>query len=86
MKYREYVLLFIWPQLTISQWNIWDPDINYPASIPIIAHAYLLLALSSMHALSSLPGINHFTHRTQPSRNNLNSAYTQGTDAQLTPQ
>jgi hypothetical protein len=39
-----------------------------------------------MHALSSLPGINHFTHRTQPSRNNLNSAYTQGTDAQLTPQ
>jgi hypothetical protein len=38
-----------------------------------------------MHALSSPPGINHFTHRTQPSRYNRIGAYTQGTDAQLTP-
>jgi hypothetical protein len=38
-----------------------------------------------MHALSSPPGINHFTHRTQPSRYDLIGAYTQGTDAQLTP-
>jgi hypothetical protein len=38
-----------------------------------------------MHALSSPPGINHFTHRTHPTRNNCVSAYTQGTDVQLTP-
>jgi hypothetical protein len=49
-------------------WNIWDPGINYPALIPIIAHAYLLLMLSPMHALSSPPGINHFTHRTVHNR------------------
>jgi hypothetical protein len=35
---------------------MWDPDINYPAPIPIIAHAYLLLTLSSMHALTSRRG------------------------------
>jgi hypothetical protein len=64
-------------------WNIWDPDINFPA--PIIVHAYLLLTLSSIHALSSPPGINHLTHRTQQSRYNYIGAYTQGTDAQLTP-
>jgi hypothetical protein len=65
-------------------WNIWDPDINYPAVVPIIAHAYVLLTLRSMHALSSPPGISYFTHRTQPSRYNYIGAYTQGTDAQLT--
>jgi hypothetical protein len=43
IKYQEYVLLIIWPQLSVSPWNIWDPDINYPALIPIIVHAYLLL-------------------------------------------
>jgi hypothetical protein len=64
-------------------WNIWDPDINYPAHIPIIVQAYLLL--SPMHALFPPPGINHFTHRTQQSRYRLIGAYTQGTDAQLTP-
>jgi hypothetical protein len=86
IKCQEYVLLIIWPQLTFSAMEyFWDPDINYPAPIPIIAHAYLLLTLSSMHALTSPPGINHFTHRTQPSRYNLDSTYTQGTDAQLTP-
>jgi hypothetical protein len=85
LKYREYVLLLIWPQLTFQPWNIWDPDINYPAHILIIGHAYLLLTLSSMHALSSTPGINHFTHRTQPSRYNLIGAYSQGTDVQMTP-
>jgi hypothetical protein len=30
-----------------------------------------------MHALSSPPGINHFTHRAQPSRYDLIGAYTQ---------
>jgi hypothetical protein len=85
MKYREYVLLIIWPQLTFSPWNIWDPDINYPALIPIIVHAYLLLTLSSMYALSSPPGINYLTHRPEPTRYNCTGAYTQGTDAQLTP-
>jgi hypothetical protein len=38
-----------------------------------------------MHALSFPPEINHLTHRTHPTRNNFVSAYTQGTDAQLTP-
>jgi hypothetical protein len=60
-------------------------DINYPAHIPIIVHAYLLLTLSPMHALFSPPGINHFTHRTQQSRYRLIGAYTRGADAQLTP-
>jgi hypothetical protein len=85
IKYQEYALLIIWPNRHFQPWNIWDPDINYPAPIPIIVHAYLLLTLSSMHALSSAPGISHFTHRTQPSRYNLIGAYAQGTDAQLTP-
>jgi hypothetical protein len=71
IKYWEYVLLIIWPQLTFRPWNFWDPDINNPAHIPIIAHAYLLLTLSSMHALSSPPGINYLTHRNQPARYNL---------------
>jgi hypothetical protein len=84
MKYGESVLLIIWPQFTFSPWNIWDPDINYPL-IPIVEHAYLLLTLSSMHALSSPPGISHLTHRTQLSRYNPIGAYSQGTDAQLTP-
>jgi hypothetical protein len=48
-------------------WNIWDPDINYPAPIPIIVRADLILPLSSMHALFSPPGIYYLTHRTQPS-------------------
>jgi hypothetical protein len=77
MKYQEYVLLNIWPQLTFSPWNIWDPDINYPALIPIIAPAYLLLASNSMHALYSPPGINYLADRTQPSRYNPIGANTQ---------
>jgi hypothetical protein len=64
VKYRKYVLLIIWPQLTFSPWNIWDPDINYPALIPIIVQEYLLLTLRPIHALSSLLRINHVTHRT----------------------
>jgi hypothetical protein len=71
IKHREYVLLILWPQLTFRPWNTWDPDINNPASIQIIVHAYLLLTLSSMHALSFPPGINHFTDRIQQSRYNL---------------
>ena len=66
-------------------WNIWESDINYLAHIPIIVHAYLQVTLRSMHALSSPPGINLVTHHTQESRYNCNGAYTQGTDAQLTP-
>jgi hypothetical protein len=84
-KYREHVRLISVPNWHLLPWNIWDPDFNYPALIPIIAHAYLLLTLCSMHALSSPPGINHFTHRTQPSRCNCAGAYTQGNDAQLSP-
>jgi hypothetical protein len=57
----------------------------HPALIPIIVHAYLLLTISSMHALSSPPGINYLTHCTQPSRYNYIGAYSQETDAQLTP-
>jgi hypothetical protein len=82
---QEHVQLIAGPNWHLLPWNIWDPDINYPALIPLIAHAYLQLALCSMHALSSPPGIDYFTHRTQPSRYNCIGAYTQGTDAQLTP-
>jgi hypothetical protein len=85
IKYREYVLSIFWPQLTFSASEYLDPDISYLALIPIIAHAYLLLTLSSMHALFSPPGINDLTHRTQPPRYNYIGAYTQGTDTQLTP-
>jgi hypothetical protein len=84
IKYREYVLLIICPNWHFQPRNIWDPDTNYPATIPIIEHAYLLLTVCSMHALSSPPGINYFTHRTQQTRYRLIGAYTQGTDAQLT--
>jgi hypothetical protein len=43
INYRDYALLIFWSQLTFRLWNIWDPDINNPAHIPIITHAYLLL-------------------------------------------
>jgi hypothetical protein len=85
LNIKEHVRLICGPNGHLLPWNIWDPDVNYPALIPIIAHAYLQLTLCSMHDLSSPPGINHFTHRTQSSRYNYVGAYTQGTDAQLTP-
>jgi hypothetical protein len=47
IKYQEYVQLIVWPNCHLQPWNIWDPDINYPAPIPIIVHAYILLTLSS---------------------------------------
>jgi hypothetical protein len=84
-KYQEPVRLISDPNWPLLPWNICNPGINYPALIPIIARAYLLLTLSPMHALSSPPGINRFTHRTQSSRYNRIGAYTQGTDAQPTP-
>jgi hypothetical protein len=55
--------------------GIFWTDINYPALSPIIAHSYLLLTFCSMNALSSPPGINHLTHRTQQSRYNYIGAY-----------
>jgi hypothetical protein len=77
LKYQGTCAANLWPPWPLLPWNIWDPDINYPALIPIIAHAYLQLTLGSMHALSSPPGINHLTHRTHPTRNNCVSAHTQ---------
>jgi hypothetical protein len=64
-----------------------DPDINYPALIPIITHAYLLLTLRPMHALSSLQGINLVTYRTYQARYSLtvptHKTRSATTDAQL---
>jgi hypothetical protein len=40
LKYQRTCAANLWPPMASLPWNIWDPDINYPALIPIIAHAY----------------------------------------------